>query len=143
MMQKIGRSISKSFKKLQSIESIQSSFDASSPPKESSSKNPCSILKSSTLWKKKSSDVNQQSQNYQKDSNSTKKLFEQTSTSGGRSEDDFVEVKQYSKIEREQLDRFSYKRAYSNKKKLNYDAEIAERILESLAKEANGQETNN
>ena len=40
------------------------------------------------------------------------------------------------------IDRFSYKRAYSNKAKLRFEAQVAERILGSLAKEASGQETN-
>ena len=40
------------------------------------------------------------------------------------------------------IDRFSYKRAYSNKAKLTYESEVAKRVLASLAKEASGQETN-
>ena len=40
------------------------------------------------------------------------------------------------------LDRYKYKGAYSNKVKLKNEADVAERILVSLAKEASGQETN-
>lgn len=54
------------------------------------------------------------------------------------SDDGKDDYKQYSKIEQETIDRFGYKRAYSNKAKLKYEAEVAERILESLAKEASG-----
>lgn len=46
--------------------------------------------------------------------------------------------KQYCELDHETIDRFTYKRAYTNKKKLKYEAEVAERILAALAKEASG-----
>jgi len=36
------------------------------------------------------------------------------------------------------MDRYAYKRAFSNKDKLKYESEVAERILANLAKEASG-----
>ena len=45
-------------------------------------------------------------------------------------------------ITKQAIDRFGYKRAYSDKRKLRYEAEVAERVLAALAKEASGQETN-
>ena len=47
-------------------------------------------------------------------------------------------VKQYSQIEMDLIDRYGYKRAYSNKAKLRFESQVAERILGSLAKEASG-----
>ena len=51
-------------------------------------------------------------------------------------------TKQYSQIVSQTIDRFTYKRAYGDKKKLRYESEVAEKILAALAKEASGQETN-
>ena len=50
--------------------------------------------------------------------------------------------KQFCIIERQIIDRYNYKRAYSNKNKLKYDAEVAESVLASLAREASGMATN-
>ena len=50
--------------------------------------------------------------------------------------------KQMWQVDTITIDRFGYKRAYSNKKKIKYEADVAQRILASLAKEASGQETN-
>jgi len=40
------------------------------------------------------------------------------------------------------IDRYNYKRAYSNKETLKNKAVVAERILASLAREASGLQTN-
>ena len=48
-------------------------------------------------------------------------------------------LKMYSIVEREAIDRYNYKRAYSNKNTIKDKAEVAERILASLAREASGQ----
>ncbi len=55
---------------------------------------------------------------------------------------DSAGYKIYSEIETDQIDRYAYKRAFVDKKKLHYKAKVAESILAALAKEASGQETN-
>ena len=50
--------------------------------------------------------------------------------------------KQFCIIEQQNIDRYNYKRAYSNKAKLKYDAEVAASVLASLAREASGMATN-
>lgn len=52
--------------------------------------------------------------------------------------EDVIKVRISNKI----IDRFDFKRAHTNKKKLKNDSELAERILAALAMEASGQETN-
>ena len=54
-----------------------------------------------------------------------------------------LQNQKFSIIEHDLMDRYNYKRAYSNKDKLQYDAEVAIAVLESLAKEASGVANNN
>lgn len=109
---------------------------------------PSSILKTSNLWKKKNSSVNVIKLGEDIGVVSSSAIHSPLSVSvAAQSEDDdeasseaedVIKVRISNKI----IDRFDFKRAHTNKKKLKNDSELAERILAALAMEASGQETN-
>ena len=105
-----------------------------------------SILKSSTLWKKKGGNTTKVTPYNHGvtllDKNESSMLDTNSYPSRPNSDEDQDVCKIQSLIDVQTIDRFGYKRAYSNKAKLKNEAEVAERILGSLAKEASGQETN-